>query len=337
MKILYCTLTGKSGGDIYFNQLQQTQIKLNTTILNLSYHRLWSICPGLLSPFIQTGNAYDIIHSNIEYGYAFRKKSTPLVVTVLHIVTEEFLTRYYETAQKMYYRTIINYIKKSICKANYIVAISKSSAAQIKSISDVKNIRTIYCGVDTELFKPILIEVDPYPDKVKLLFVGNLTKRKGVDLLPQIMNKLDNRFVLFYTTGLRIAKKIFSDNRMIPIGSLTVNELVYWYNLCDICLLPSRLEGFGYVIAEAMACGKPVAATNCSSLPEIVNDGENGFLCQIDDVDDFVDKIKLLADNKQMREEMGLQGRKRIIENFNLDKMGEEYYDMYQSVLKEFH
>jgi glycosyltransferase involved in cell wall biosynthesis len=337
MKILYCTLTGKSGGDVYFNQLQQVQIKLNNAVKNSSYHRLWSIYPNLLSRFIKIGNADDIIHSNIEYGFAFAVKKKPLIVSCLHIVTEEFLKKYYGITQQLYYRRILQLIKHSIKRADYLVAISKSSQAQVKNIYDVNNIQTIYCGIDTQCFKPITIENNPYPDKLKLLFVGNLTKRKGVDLLPQIMARLGNRFILFYTTGMRTTKRVFNDNRMIPIGKLQLAELVYWYNLCDICLLPSRLEGFGYAIAEAMACGKPAVTTNCSSLPEIIIDGENGFLCKIDDVSDFVDKINLLADNKQMREEMGVRNRQRIVEHFNLEKMGREYNEMYQRVVKEFH
>ncbi|MBS4016182.1 MAG: glycosyltransferase family 4 protein [Candidatus Latescibacteria bacterium] len=336
MKIAYVTLSGKSGGDVYFNQLQQTQKKMNNTTTQLSYHRMWSICPNLLSRFIKVGNSHDIIHSNIEYGFAFEAKKKPLIVSCLHIVTEEFLEKYYSVTQKLYYRRILQLIKHSIKRADYVIAISKSSQAQVKNIYDVKNIQTIYCGIDTQLFNPIRIENNLYPGKIKLLFVGNLTKRKGVDLLPQIMAKLDNRFILFYTTGMRTAKRVFSDNRMIPVGSLQLAELVYWYNLCDICLLPSRLEGFGYTVAEAMASQKPVVATDCSSLPEIVINGVNGFLCKIDDVADFVDKINLLADNKQMREEMGVRNRQRIVEHFNLEKMGREYNEMYHKVLKEF-
>lgn len=336
MKIAYGLLTGKSGNDIYFDVLAQTQKKLKHTISNVSFHRNFSICPSLLSSFIKMPEDIDIIHSNIEYGFAFKKKNKPLVVSALHVVTEKFLVKYYNPAQRLYYRNVLKFIKESINRAQHIVTISQATAAQIKNIANVKSIQTIYCGVDTKLFQPVPIENDPYPGKIKLLFVGNLTKRKGVDLLPQIMAKLDDRFLLFYTTGMRTAPRYFSDKRMIPISNLKSNELVYWYNLCDILILPTRLEGFGYALAEAMACGKPVVTTNCSSLPEIVIDGKNGFLCKIDDSSDFVDKINLLSDNKQMREEMGMRNRQRIVKHFNLEKMGREYNEMYHKVLKEF-
>jgi glycosyltransferase involved in cell wall biosynthesis len=339
MIILYCTFVGKSGGDVYFKQIQQTQAKLANTVINFSYHRCWSICPNLLSPWVKLPehNQYDIIHSNIEYGYIFKRKNIPLVVSALHIINKYFLNKYYGLGQKIYYRNLLKSIRHTIEKADYIIAISKSTGVMIQEITPVKNLQIIYCGIDTEFFKPRIIENMQYQDKIKLLYIGNLTRRKGVDLLPKIMEKLDDRFILFYTTGLRTVKRVFANRRMIPIGRLETDELVRWYNLCDICLLPTRLEGFGYAVAEAMACAKPVVTTNCSSLPEIVIDGETGFLCKMDDVQDFVDKIKMLGENKAMREEMGKKGRERIEKYFNLEKMGKEYYEMYQKVIKEFY
>ncbi|MEO0072989.1 MAG: glycosyltransferase family 4 protein [candidate division WOR-3 bacterium] len=337
MKILYCILTGKSGGDVYFNNLQQSQNALGVGTAKLSYHRFWSIYPKLLSSFIKVDEVFDIIHSNIEYGTAFYVKNKPLIVSALHIITDGFIEKYYRDFKKIYYRKILKYIKETIGKATFTVAISKFTELTVKEIKDIKNIKTIYCGIDTNIYQPIQIDCSPYYDKIKLLFVGNLTIRKGADLLPQIMDQLSDKFLLFYTTGLRTARKIFRGNRMIPLGKLSQKELVYWYNLCDICLLPTRLEGFGYAAAEAMACAKPVVTTNCSSLPEIVIDGETGFLCKMDDVNDFVDKIKMLADNETMRIEMGLKGRKRIMEHFSLEKMGKEYYEMYKNVIREFY
>lgn len=337
MRILYCTpFIGKSGADIYYETLRQTQLQLNEEVEFLRFNLFWTFYPFALRPFIKNKLNSDIIHSNAEFGFIFKSKSHPLIISVLHIITEPFQTNYLSLAQKLYYKLVYKYIGYSIQKADIVITISKATEKTVKDAFPLSNVQTIYCGIDTNKFKPIIINSDRYSDKIKLLFVGNLTRRKGVDLLPQIMEKLDDRFLLFYTTGLRTPKLIFSDKRLIPLGRLTTDELVYWYNLCDIGLLPTRLEGFGYAAAEAMACAKPVVATNCSSLPEIVINGENGFLCKMDDVSDFVDKIRILADNPQMRQEMGIRNRKRIVENFSLEKMGKEYNKLYQRVLKEF-
>jgi glycosyltransferase involved in cell wall biosynthesis len=337
MKIAYCLLTGKSGGDVYFNLLEKTQRQLDEEVTRISYHRNWSFYPRLLRPFVKIDRKINIIHSNAEYGFTFKRKSKPLIISVLHIITEPFKKNYLTLMQKIYYQFILDYIHDSLKSAQLVITISKATEETVRKLYGTFNIQTITCGIDTSLFKPMPVENDPFPGTVKLLFVGNLTKRKGADLLPQIIAKLDKRFLLFYTTGLRTPQKMYRSEKMIPLGCLTQDELIYWYNLCDICVLPTRLEGFGYAVAEAMACGKPVVTTNCSSLPEIVINNENGFLCKMDHINDYVDKIMMLADNYELRQKMGIINRKRVVENFNLEKMGKEYNEIYQKVVKGLH
>jgi len=336
MKILYCVLWGKSGGDIYFRLLQNTQSKLGVIVDFKSFHRYWSLYPQILRPFIKIDSSYDIIHSNSEYAFAFNNNIQPLIVSVQLINLNPLQSNYLTFRQKLYYKLMLKYVHFSVQKAHTVITVSRYLERILRELFNVTNVQTIYNGVDIETFKPIQIVADPYPGKIKLLYVGNLIRRKGVDLLPKIMENLDNRFLLMYTTGIRSPRTIFSDKRMIPIGSLTQKQLVYWYNLCDICIFPTRQEGFGYTAAEAMACGKSVVTTNCSSLPEIVINGENGFLCKMDDVSDFVAKIMTLADNQTMRQEMGVRNRKRIVDDFNLEKMGREYNELYRRVIKEF-
>jgi glycosyltransferase involved in cell wall biosynthesis len=82
-----------------------------------------------------------------------------------------------------------------------------------------------------------------------------------------------------------------------------------------------------------MACGKPVVATNGSSLPELVIDGKGGFLCEMDNVRDFAEKIRQLTADENLRQEMGKFNRKRIEEMFTIKKMTEEYLTIYRSLL----
>jgi len=335
MKILYLNIRGQAGGDVFFELLKRTQIENGEQVSSMSYNRYWAFCPQLLSKFKKVKLEYDVIHSDVLSTYLIKNHNKPMVASVFEVVTKEFQEKYLNIKQKLYYQQILKYLNKGIKKADIIVTISKASENAVRDCFNINNIKTIYCGIDTGLFKPVVFEDSQYQDKIKLLFVGNLTKRKGADLLPQIVSKLDKRFILFYTTGLRSPKKVFSNDRMIPLERLSGSELVYWYNLCDILLLPTRLEGFGYAVAEAMSCEKPVVTTNCSSLPEIVINGENGFLCKIDDIEDFVDKIMILADNPAMRKNIGIKNRKRIIEDFSLPKMGNEYNELYRKIAKE--
>ncbi len=104
------------------------------------------------------------------------------------------------------------------------------------------------------------------------------------------MRALGQGYILFYTNGLR-RRGIFDEPNVISLGRIGREKLVELYNFCDILLLLSRLEGFGYAVAEAMACEKPVVCTNGSLLPELVVDQKSGFLCEQDNVSDFVKKL----------------------------------------------
>jgi Glycosyltransferase len=104
------------------------------------------------------------------------------------------------------------------------------------------------------------------------------------------------------------------------------------YNYADIFLFPTRLEGFGLSVAEAMACGKPIVTTDCSSMPELVIDGKGGFLCEMDNVKDFADSIRILAEDSGLRRQMGTFNRARVIEKFSLDRMVQEYITVYKKL-----
>jgi glycosyltransferase involved in cell wall biosynthesis len=193
----------------------------------------------------------------------------------------------------------------------------------------------VYVGIDEKLFSPSSPETDvmdiPKAKNV-LFFAGNLSRRKGADLLPAIMNQLGDEYLLLVASGQKQGS-VYGCSNIINLGKLPLDQMVVTYNLCDIFLTPSRLEGFGLSVAEAMACGKPVVATDSSSLPELVMDGRGGFLCRMDDVKDFADKIRHLAADEDLRKEMGTFNRKRIEEKFTTEKMTEKYLRIYHSLL----
>jgi glycosyltransferase involved in cell wall biosynthesis len=121
---------------------------------------------------------------------------------------------------------------------------------------------------------------------------------------------------------------------MIPLGRLSDDELVAAYAECDALLFPSRMEGFGYPVAEAMACGKPVVTTNASSMPELVEHGEGGLLCPVDDVQAFATAIRELAGlEAREREAMGVHNRRRVIERFTHARFAAEHAALYEGLV----
>ena len=76
----------------------------------------------------------------------------------------------------------------------------------------------------------------------------------------------------------------------------------------------------------------PVVATECSSLPELIDHGKGGFLCPLGDVDAFAQKINHLAESPQLRREMGEYNRARVERMFTLERMVGEYEDLFQEL-----
>jgi len=100
----------------------------------------------------------------------------------------------------------------------------------------------------------------------------------------------------------------------------------------DLFLLPSVEESFGLAAVEAMACGLPVLASRVGGLPEVVVDGETGFLFDPDDEQGMAEAgVKLLSDAER-REEMGLAARDRVMAHFTADKLIPRYEQLYQSL-----
>ena len=98
------------------------------------------------------------------------------------------------------------------------------------------------------------------------------------------------------------------------------NDLSDFYQSLDVFILPSRWEGFGYVMVEAMLHQLPVIAFDISSNPEIVKDERNGFLCPMGDIQKLKEKVLHLKANPEKRFTIGDNGRQFVLENFTMQK-----------------
>ena len=145
------------------------------------------------------------------------------------------------------------------------------------------------------------------------------------------MEQLPERFRLRFTSGLRTQPGFEGDVRLQYAGPLTDIDLRNEYRNADVVLFPTRYEGFGYVAAEGLACGTPVVASRCSSIPEIVTDGECGTLCAVDDVAAFAAAIQFLEENPQRLSEMSHAGIARIVNLYNVERMTSAY----ETLIKE--
>ena len=104
-------------------------------------------------------------------------------------------------------------------------------------------------------------------------------------------------------------------------------------SIADIFLLLSEHESFGLSALEANACEVPVIASRSGGLPEVIVEGETGFLCPVGDVDCMADRALTILRNRDFRIEMGRKGAKRARERFSATRIVEDYEEMYRGVI----
>ena len=333
MKVCFPLIKAGSGTDFWIIHLSNALRNLGVETVIYWYPHKYQFFPYLLKIRKKEMEA-DIIHTNSWNGFIF-KRDIPLLVTEHLVVHDQILNKYKNLPQKIFHKLVYKFEKESFSVADQITCVSDYTSNKLKEVFGVDSIK-IYNAVDIKKFFPKKIKNNfriIERSKTILLFVGNMTKRKGADLLSEIMRRLGDKFVLICTSGAR--KSVIRVNaNMHIIGNLSQEELIDYYNYCDVFVFPSRLEGLSFAVIEAMACGKPVVATNCSSMPELIVDGKGGFLCEMDNVNEFTEKIQALAENKALRKEMGRFNRERVEKYFSLERMAKDYYALYQKIIK---
>ena len=298
------------------------------------YNPYWTLCPPALPFLCRRQGIPDIIHTTPDYAGFFYRKSIPLVITFHNYVLDRWMRPYSSWLQRIHYTTDLKlFTRLALKKAHTITAVSQFTARLVQQ--DLKKtfpVRVIYNGVDTNKFTPAST-YDSSPKEIQVLFSGNLTRRKGAHWLPLIAKRLKKNIRIYYTQGLRTKKAMPSITGLESIGAVPFKEMQALYRQMDILLMPSVREGFGLAVAEAMACGLPMVASNCSAIPELIDDGKGGFLCPVGDVAAFAEKINFLADSPQLRHEMGEYNRSKVEKMFTLERMVKEYRELFEKVL----
>jgi len=103
-------------------------------------------------------------------------------------------------------------------------------------------------------------------------------------------------------------------------------------SIADIFMMPSGSETFGLAALEAMACGVPVVASDIGGLPELITDGESGFLCPLGDIEAFTLACKRILDDSELHTSMSAASRKRAVEEFDTSIIVPRYESYYERV-----
>lgn len=300
-----------------------------------NYNPYWTLLPPIL-PFLTKGLKADIIHTTPDYACFTNRINTPLVITFHNFVLDQFMIMYSSVAQRIHCKTDLRFFtQKSLKLASVVTSVSQFTANLVRDELNYKGeIKVIHNGVDKELFSPKRKLAEK---KIKVLFSGNLTQRKGADLLPLISKHLDPGIEILYTKGLRSKNCLPALANLKDIGTIPFSQMPQIYQKADILLFPTVREGLPLAVLEAMACGLPVVASNCSSLPELIKNNNGGYLCELGNVNEFATRINKLASSPGLRCEMGEFNRARVEKKFTVEKMIKEYREIFEQAINDLH
>ena len=206
--------------------------------------------------------------------------------------------------------------------------------------------RVIHYGIEPEKFSEPRVNLREQwglNDNAVVGSIGRLEPRKGHDLLIQAMPELcmrvpSARLLIaghdpcgYGVTLRRLIDRLGLGEKLRLVGFQT--DVVSFLNALDVFAFASSSEGFGQVVIEAMAAGKPVITSKIAPLTEIVADGETGLLVESGSPQSFASAIAQLLIDPMERHRMGARGRERVTKCFTAERMTQETLLLYENLL----
>ena len=336
MKIWLPYIKGGSGTDVFTETLAAALNARGLHAVAARFAHNYQYAPWLLYRKPAPPGT-DVVLANTWNAFAFKQPNIPLVAVEHLLVLDPALAAYRSCAQGLFHQLFVRHYERAThAAADQVVAVSRYTADRYRDALRVTPPRVILNGIDTDFFQPKLEAGEPVDDRpLRLLFVGNMSRRKGSDLLPEILSALGEGFELSYTLGLRVDDPFpeLPDTRRL--GRLDSRGVRDEYRRADLLLLPTRLEGLPLAAMEAMACGTPVVASNTASLPEVIDHGVTGILCPLNDSASFAQAIRELRGDPLRCRQMGMDARLAAQRRFSMSRMVDEYVSLFFELLQQ--
>ena len=290
----------------------------------------------------------DVIHTNtaatLEGSFVSRKLKVPQLWSIHEIIVKPAI---------MY-----KFTSKLIAKYSSIT-VTDSGAVEnhLEKSGYFKNcaVKVIYNGVDAKRFTPesdcdYLYDEWNIPRNVPIIgMMGRVNSWKGQADFLKAANILMERHPDLYTVFVGAAfegeewrEKELADaialspykDRIINKGYRTDSQGIY--KLYDVFVLPStNPDPLPTVVLEAMATGKPIVGYRHGGVCEMVKEGYNGLLAEVRNPENLADKINVLLKDNHLREEMGRNSRKRLLENFSIESYVQNYSAEYDRLTRK--
>jgi starch synthase len=258
--------------------------------------------------------------------------------------------------------------KTALEMADAVIAVSGDTRRDIERLFkvDPTRLRVIHNGIDLDEYRKVdsSAALERYgidPKKPYLLFVGRITRQKGIVHLVRAIQYLDPNFQIVLCAGAPDTPQIAEEMKEAVESVQAKRPDIIWiqemvdkqtacelYSRADVFCCPSIYEPFGIIKLEAMACETPVVASAVGGIKEVVVDGETGFLVPLEQRKespfeplhpekfsrDLAARINQLMKDPALREKFGRAGRKRAEEKFSWSRIAQETKALYQTLLK---
>jgi starch synthase len=250
--------------------------------------------------------------------------------------------------------------------ADAVIAVSKGTREDVLKLTDVQpeRVHVIYNGIATSIYHPVAATdaLERYgvdPSRPIVLFVGRITRQKGIVHLVRAIPMLDPSAQVVLCAGAPDTPEIAAEMEQAVADAQREHGSVIWihemlpredviqfYSHATVFCCPSVYEPFGIINLEAMACGTPVVGSAVGGIPEVVIDGETGLLVRLeqratspfDPLDphqfsaDLAAAIDRLLGDPDLRERMARAGRQRVEREFAWPAIAQQTVDLYASL-----
>jgi len=244
--------------------------------------------------------------------------------------------------------------------ADAVIAVSHGVRQDVLNVYPAVHpdrVHVIHNGIDADIYRPqrspeTLSRFGVDPDRPFAFFNGRITRQKGLALLLAAALKLDPRHQLVVAASnpdtpeiaaeiAALAKRVSTERgNLIWIDHFISREdLINLHSHATVFVCPSIYEPFGLVILEAMACETAVVASRVGGIPEIVVEGETGYLANLnpDDLDGFTnelaDRLEMLLGDTALATRLGKAGRERVLTHFGWPAIASQTVQLYDTLL----
>lgn len=257
--------------------------------------------------------------------------------------------------------------KTALEMADAIIAVSRETKRDIERLFEVDpaRVHVIHNGIDLDEYRNVqsIMALKRHgidPAKPYLLFVGRITRQKGIIYLVRAIEFMDRDFQIVLCAGAPDTKEIAAEMNQALAAAKRKRADIFWieemldrkavvelYSRAAVFCCPSIYEPFGIINLEAMACGTAVVASAVGGIKEVVVDGETGFLVPLKQMKespfapanpekfarDLAARINQLMQNRPLREKFGRAGRERAERCFSWSAIARETEALYRSLL----